>query len=266
MPVKCPIFAEGEHSAGVTTSTIVETVRNLRTDNLTRVTAMLEDHKDDLGEFLANDDQGQKLQPYLSQLAKNLSHDNNKLNDEINNLSEHMQHIIEIINLQQSYSKTAGITEIVNPCDIMEDALRMNSGALMRHSVEVKQEFEALPPVSIDRHKVLQILTNLISNAKYALIKNDRSDKILTLRMKSEGPDCIRFEVVDNGTGIDKEDINRIFSYGFTTKKDGHGFGLHTGALAAKEMGGSLHAHSQGRGKGALFTLELPIVPKGDPQ
>ncbi|NQT74036.1 MAG: PAS domain S-box protein [Chloroflexi bacterium] len=252
------------NSAGITTSTIVETVRNSRMGNLSKVTTMLEEHKDDLGSFLSNDTQGQKLQIYLTELDKHLSEENAKLNDEVNDLSERMQHIIEIINLQQSYSKTAGLTEIVSPCEIMEDALRINSGALIRHSVKVTREFEDLPPIPIDRHKALQILTNLISNAKYALNKNDRLSKKLTLRIKNSDDDRIRFEVADNGTGIAQEDFSQIFSYGFTTKKDGHGFGLHSGALAAKQMGGSLQVYSKGRGKGATFTLDLPINLKGD--
>ena len=54
--------------------------------------------------------------------------------------------------------------------------------------------------------------------------------------------------------------LGRIFTLGFTTRKDGHGFGLHSAALAAAEMGGSLVAESDGLGQGATFTLELPMA------
>jgi signal transduction histidine kinase len=67
--------------------------------------------------------------------------------------------------------------------------------------------------------------------------------------------------VRDNGVGILPENLTRIFGHGFTTKKDGHGFGLHSGALAAKQMNGALSVQSAGPGKGAAFTLELPIAP-----
>jgi signal transduction histidine kinase len=69
--------------------------------------------------------------------------------------------------------------------------------------------------------------------------------------------------VSDNGVGIASENLTRIFNHGFTTRKDGHGFGLHSGALAAREMGGALWAQSDGPGKGATFTLELPLSAKG---
>ncbi len=77
--------------------------------------------------------------------------------------------------------------------------------------------------------------------------------------MTACGEDRVCFEVIDNGVGISAENLTRIFNHGFTTKKDGHGFGLHSGALAAKEMGGALTAHSDGEGKGARFALELPM-------
>jgi C4-dicarboxylate-specific signal transduction histidine kinase len=124
----------------------------------------------------------------------------------------------------------------------------------------VKREFNEVPLVRVDRHKVLQILVNLVRNAKYALDAADRNDKVLTLGVAMNGTGCVKLVVRDNGVGIAPENLTRIFSHGFTTKKDGHGFGLHSGALAAKEMGGCLQAFSEGPGTGATFILELPIA------
>jgi signal transduction histidine kinase len=125
--------------------------------------------------------------------------------------------------------------------------------------VEVKCELVELPLVLFDRHKLLQILINLISNAKYALSDSSREDKILTIRVTEPQSDLFRIEVHDDGIGIAQENLTRIFEHGFTTKKDGYGFGLHSAAIAAKEMNGSLTVHSEGIGKGAVFTLELPF-------
>jgi signal transduction histidine kinase len=69
--------------------------------------------------------------------------------------------------------------------------------------------------------------------------------------------------VEDNGIGIPPENLTRIFSHGFTTRPDGHGFGLHIGAINAREMGGSLSVASEGTGRGATFTLILPMSPPG---
>jgi signal transduction histidine kinase len=60
--------------------------------------------------------------------------------------------------------------------------------------------------------------------------------------------------------GIAPEMLTRIFQYGFTTRQEGHGFGLHSSALAAQEMGGTLTVHSEGPGHGATFILELPYL------
>ena len=132
-------------------------------------------------------------------------------------------------------------------------------GAMLRHNVKVAREFAGVPPVLTEKHKVLQILVNLIRNAKYACDESGRSDKQITLRV-SRGADCVKVAVIDNGVGIPPENLERIFNHGFTTRKEGHGFGLHTSANAAKEMGGALLVSSAGLGHGAEFTLELPLT------
>jgi C4-dicarboxylate-specific signal transduction histidine kinase len=111
----------------------------------------------------------------------------------------------------------------------------------------------------IDRHKILQILTNLISNAIYALSTSNQEEKILAINVKESGEEKIRVEVCDNGVGIAQENLTRIFEHGFTTKKKGHGFGLHSTALSINELNGSIVAHSDGPDKGASFIIELPL-------
>ena len=162
--------------------------------------------------------------------------------------------------MQQNYAKVSGVVETVKVADLVEDALRMNAGALVRHEVGLARDFAETPPISVEKHKVLQILVNLIRNAKYACDESGRKDKQITLKIfQREQWVCIA--VMDNGVGIPPENRTRIFNHGFTTRKEGHGFGLHSGALAAKELGGTLTAHSDGLGHGATFTLELPAVP-----
>ncbi len=114
-----------------------------------------------------------------------------------------------------------------------------------------------MPPITVEKHKVLQILVNLMRNAKFACSESGLPDRQMTLRV-SRDADIVKISVSDNGVGIAPENLTRIFSHGFTTRKDGHGFGLHSGALAATEMGGRLSVQSDGLGLGAAFTLELP--------
>lgn len=172
--------------------------------------------------------------------------------------------------MQQAYATMVSIVEPLDPVTLMEDALRMNAGALVRHGLRVQREFRPSPPVVAEKSKVLQILINLIRNAKYACDDGGNSDKIITLSIEAVvsdenlapagAPDRVRLVVRDNGVGIPRENLTRIFAHGFTTRKNGHGFGLHSAANAAREMKGALTVHSDGHGFGATFILELPAL------
>ena len=167
--------------------------------------------------------------------------------------------------MQQSYARLSGVTEALPAEVLVEDALRMNDVALGRHGVRVVREYAPVPLISVDKHKVLQILVNLIRNAKHAMDDSPISQKTLTLVIQLGESGMVHILIRDTGMGIPAENLTRIFQHGFTTKKEGHGFGLHSGANAAKEMGGRLTARSEGAGRGAEFTLELPVAsPHGD--
>jgi signal transduction histidine kinase len=171
---------------------------------------------------------------------------------------ENVIHIKEIVAMQQNFAKFSGVLELLKPSDMIEDALRMNLAAMGRHNAEVQRDFVEVPPVLTDKHKVLQILVNLIRNAQHACDDLGRDDQQISLRIRN-GDGRVKISVIDNGIGIPADNLTRIFNHGFTTRKDGHGFGLHGGANAAKELGGNLIVSSEGTGRGATFTLELPI-------
>jgi len=247
------------NNVSVTTESIQKRIRNSKVSYLADVVGLLEEHASELGTFMTTKEQGKKLPAFLANLSKELTEEQKNCLEALKTLIEHVEHMADIIQLQQSYSKTKGLTESVAIAELVEDAIRINTDALTRHSVQVKREFVDMPTLLLDRHKVLQILTNLISNAKYALSKSNQDDKTIVIRVKEPEDGQIRIEVCDNGIGIAKRNLTRIFEHGFTTSKDGHGFGLHSAALAANEMNGSLNAHSDGRGKGAVFTIELPF-------
>jgi signal transduction histidine kinase len=150
----------------------------------------------------------------------------------------------------------------VSAVELVEDALRMNSGSLARHKVTLKTEFADRPKISTDKHKVLQILVNLLRNAKHACDESEREDKQVLVQVESV-LDTVHICVTDNGIGIAPEVMPRLFNHGFTTRKSGHGFGLHGAALAAADLGGTLTAHSDGSGQGATFRLILPFRASG---
>jgi PAS domain S-box-containing protein len=245
------------NSVNISTGLIVQSVKKSKASSLARVVVLLQEHAHDLGEFITNDSRGKHVPAHLAQLAEHLQADQAAIVSELDSLRRNVEHIKEIVIMQQSYAKVGGVKEMINVADLVEDSLRINEGAFNRHCVEVIREFETVPPMNIEKHKILQILVNLLRNAKHACQDSDRADKRLTVRV-ANGDGRIRISVIDNGVGIPPENLTRIFNHGFTTRKDGHGFGLHSGALAAKEMGGSLTVHSDGPGRGAAFMLELP--------
>lgn len=201
---------------------------------------------------------------HLAQLAEHLQAEQETNVREVELLRRNVEHIKGIVAIQQNHAAFGGVKEMVNVADLVEDSLRMNESALSRHQVEVVREFEPVPILNVEKHRLLQILVNLVRNAKHACKHSERADKRLTVRV-ANGAGRIRISVIDNGVGIPPENLTRIFNHGFTTRKDGHGFGLHSSALAAQEMGGSLTVHSNGAGLGATFTLELPCPTRENP-
>lgn len=164
--------------------------------------------------------------------------------------------------MQQSYAKMAGVWEILPVSEIVEDALKMCSEAFARHEIQVTRDYETLPPGTFDRHKVLQIIFNLLDNAKNACEDLQPPVKRITVKIRRHENSRVQVEVSDNGAGIRPENLSQIFTQGFSTREEGHGFGLHSSILAAQDMGGSLTAHSGGPGRGASFILELPLLVK----
>jgi PAS domain S-box-containing protein len=251
------------NSINVSTTVIREKVTNSEVLNLEKVASIINEHTDDLGTFLTEDPQGKYIPVYLTEVSKCLQSERTDIIGKLRGLADNVQHIKDIVSTQQSYAKVSGVNVQTSLSKLAEDALQINSAGLERHGTQLAREFEKLPDVEIDKQKVLQILVNLVSNAKYALSGCDKEEKLLTIRIYKHGEYRFRIAVADNGAGISGDNLAKIFSHGFTTKKHGHGFGLHSSALAAKEMGGSLGVHSDGVGKGATFTLELPFKPVG---
>ena len=249
------------NSINVSVNVLSESLHHSRVGSVAKLSALLHENAGALGNFLTADPRGQRILPYLDTLADHLTGEQQRLLSELESLRGNVDHIKDIVSMQQSYAKVIGVVEALAPSDLFEDALRMNAAALSRHDIEIVREFSPTGLVRAERHKVLQILINVIRNAKYALDEGSQANRRLVFRTEPAGA-MVRFFISDNGVGIPPENIIRIFSHGFTTRKDGHGFGLHSAALAAKEMGGTLKAHSDGAGRGATFTLELPCAPK----
>jgi PAS domain S-box-containing protein len=246
------------NSVNVSATLVSDQMRSSKAQNVSRVADLLTANASDLAAFLTNDPKGRKIGSYLTSLGSELSAEHQRMTEELNHLRKNIEHIKEVVAMQQSFAKVSGVSERIAFTELVEDAVRINETALVRHHIAVVRDFRAKPQLTVERHKVMQILVNLISNAKYACSAGPAEEKKIILRLSENGARLV-FEVIDNGVGIPPENLTRIFAHGFTTKKDGHGFGLHSGALAARELGGTLVAKSDGAGRGATFMLELPL-------
>ncbi|WP_395730788.1 sensor histidine kinase [Prosthecobacter sp.] len=246
------------NSVNVSAETVAGKIRHFRIASLKNVAQLLRENEHQLPNFLTQDPRGRELPGYLVQLADNLAEPQKAILDEVKHLQNNIEHIKQIVSMQQSHARVAGVLEKLDVVEIIEDAINMSSSSFSRHGVSLVREFEAVPFIMLDRHKVMPVLVNLLSNATQALAQQENARE-LKVKVRLNGADTIQIKVIDNGGGIAPENLTRIFQHGFTTKKDGHGFGLHSGALAAREMGGKLTAESDGVGCGAVFTLELPL-------
>ncbi|GAB4563877.1 MAG: hypothetical protein Tsb0020_13420 [Haliangiales bacterium] len=267
------------NSVGVTAFLFDETLRESPHGRVGQVAELLREHQDDLASYFTTG-KGAMLPSYLDSLAEKLNHQHDRMSKELRDLRSSLEHANEIVRAQQSIALHIDAAELRAPAMLMDEAVRICSESLNRYHIHVERDYRDSPAVSVMRHKVLQILVNLLNNAKDALLDESVSERRLTLRIdhcrfdeldpdelpiggldasgevQHEGDQLIvGLHVIDTGVGIRPEDRKQLFRYGFTTKPDGHGFGLHGSALAARELGGWMAVASDGVGRGARFSL-----------
>ena len=250
------------NSINVSTTLAMDRLRQSKVSDLGRATNLIEQHTGDLATFITSDPKGKQLPNFLSLIATHLADERTDILKELELLASNVDHVKTIVSTQQSYAGVSGLTETVDVATLLDDAMKLNSASLDRHHIVVNRVYEDIPLARLDKQKSLQILINLIKNAKDACVASPgQVERELTLKTELADGNTVQLHVIDNGVGIPRENLTRIFSHGFTTKESGHGFGLHSCAIAAQELGGSLVAYSDGPGKGAAFVLELPFEP-----
>ena len=252
------------NSINVSANLVAEQIRKSKVSKLQQAGQLVNDYSDDLADFITNHPQGKHFIPYIIEISQHLAKEQEFVLDSLTSLQDNIEHVKQIVRMQQTYARISGTKEYVSLANVIEDALSMRSSSFSRYNIEVTRKYDDLPDVLTDKHKLMQILVNLVGNAKQAVA--DRKDLDLqqgriTIRLSQPDENNLSIIVSDNGVGILQKNIERIFSHGFTTKEGGHGFGLHSAALAAAELGGTLTAHSDGENKGAEFELILPLHP-----
>jgi signal transduction histidine kinase len=247
------------NSVNVSAMMVNDIVTNLRTAKLSQIGTMITEHGDDLAQFFRDDPRGQKLPNYFAQLHTALERDKAAAAGELHSLIRNIEHIKIIVSSQQSHVKPGGAIETFDPRDLLDDALKFSAASGDHHAIEIIRRFDDVPPVSLDRHKVLQIVMNLMTNARDAVLTKPAGERQIIVSTRATENASFEIAVEDNGCGLDPNHLDRIFHLGFTTKTEGNGLGLHDSACAARELHGNLTARSEGVGRGAAFLLVLPL-------
>jgi len=243
-------------SVNVATDLVGQRIQEMSVGDLEKLSAIVEAHAADLATFVQEDARGKHLQPFLSALSAQLTAQRDAALEEVGGLAAGVEHICELVKSQQSYARAKDLREPANLARLIDEAARIVNQALFDDpKLEVVRQYESLPDIEIDRHRVLEILVNLITNARQAMAECD--PRRLTLRLLKRGGQVV-IEVADTGKGIAEKELSRVFHAGYTTKQTGMGYGLHSSANAASEFRGKLTAQSDGPGQGACFVLEIP--------
>ncbi len=234
-----------------------ELVERSPVGELSKANDLLRDNIDSIEDFICRDPKGKKLMQYYLKLEQPLQEACNAIKENTARLLDKVNVIKDVITAQQNYAGIGGFTQEANLADIMDDAFTMQSVSIERHSITIERDYRFSRTMRVQKTKLVHILVNLVKNAKDAMlgIPNDKRRIVASIFQEGDG---VFIRLSDNGTGIEKENITRIFSHGFTTKKEGHGFGLHSSANYLKEMGGEIWAESKGKGAGAVFVIRFP--------
>ena len=228
---------------------------------LIKANNIVKDNLENIGDFVSNNEKGKLLPQYYLKVGQALSEEKENIEKEIDLMFTKTEMMKDVISTQQEYARTKSFIETTNIEPIIEDSIKVQESVISKLGINIIRNYDFTPPCDVHKSKLLQVLTNLIKNASEAMRENDRLNKTkdITIDIGALNDAYVFIKITDTGIGIDKKNLDNIFTHGFTTKSDGHGFGLHTSANAMTEMHGSLKVKSDGLERGASFTLLLPI-------
>jgi signal transduction histidine kinase len=249
------------NSASVSISIILDILRATNVQKLQKVSGIIQEHTTD--DYLIKDPKGKQIPTYLLAIAKAITEEQEEMNKEVHNVELHLRHIKEIVVLQNKFSGISTIREKISIPEVIDLSLQLSTPNNAK--VKIIKDYQFKGMLYSDKTKLLQILVNLVKNAKDAVMSMPDENKTVTISTRLiENEKKVEIKIQDNGNGIPQENLTRIFAFGYTTKIDGHGFGLHGSAIASKDLHGSLIAKSEGINKGAAFILELPLVVESE--
>lgn len=245
------------NSVNVSANLMTTRLRESKLAKLEKLRELVESKGERLGEFIATDPKGKHVGPFLCEVARSLRSEQEAQAAELASLSEGVEHMRSLVAAQQELAGASEVREAVDLRAQLALAADIAARAVGPNAAPVQFDVADVGRPRLDRHKLVQIVVNLVKNAAESTAERNQGGAI-RVRAALDN-DTLRIEVRDDGVGIAAENLTRVFHHGFTTKRGGHGFGLHSSANAAVEMGGRLSARSEGPGRGATFVLELPL-------
>lgn len=226
-----------------------------------RMAELIKAHDQDLGTYLTEDPKGKRIPPSLEKLGTHLIEEQRTILKEMKGLVRNIRHMKQIIASHQAMAKSAGQAEQISLANVLSHAMELSFQPGDEKWITIRPNYQQVPTVLVDQHQLLQILVNLLRNAKQSMLQQVQDSHDLNLSVKYQDDDeaSVVMTIQDSGIGIAPEDLSKMFTRGFTTKTDGNGIGLHSSILAIQNMGGSMHVQSEGVGRGATFTLTFPV-------
>lgn len=216
-----------------------------------------------VGHFLSDDPTGQEYPAAMRQLLEHQQKIMQEQAETVDALNKKLEHVSEVIRLQQHMLAGLGRREETTMPRMVEDALKLMSESVSRHHVEVVCEHQAACVFVAESPMIVQILVNLMKNAIEALDEVESPIRRMTIRTGERERDGGTYqfcEISDTGPGISQEALERLFEFGFTTKshtKGGQGVGLHFCRRTLEGQGGWIDAGNSDDG-GAWFAFGLP--------
>lgn len=253
------------NGVGVSTDSLKSQLTKSEVGSLRIVSKMLSDHEKDLGEFLTQHEKGKRIPAFITAMSDQLAAEQQNMLKEVQSLAQAVEHIRQVVDLQQQHAKHIALIEPIEPSQVIEESLGLCAESLARHGIQIVRHFDSSGPIPLDKHRVLQVIVNLLTNAIQAIKDTGRNGGCITIRQScvaTDDGDRLEIRIEDDGVGVPSENRERIFAFGFTTRANGQGIGLHSAANLAREMDGSLTLDASRSGAGAVFLLSLALARK----
>ena len=249
----------------------IETIHHqLTNDKLTpRLTALakaLEQNQENFSDYIQNDPQGQKVLPFILTLAADFNIVQQQWEQTVERIRNRTSHIVDIIRTQNSYHRASTTRKDINLRAAILDAIRILQDSIDKRQIQIAVDCDNAPKeIRIQESQFHQVLVNLIKNAVEAIDElaqsgegNNNEAPRIEIRSHIQD-DFLSIDITDNGIGIEAENLQRIFSAGFTSKEHGSGLGLHSSANFVISSGGEIQACSNGKGSGATIRIILRL-------